>query len=186
MVTLTGHSTSGGVLWEQSRGAEPPLLTCWSHFSWCQQGYSWPSELQAHAASSCWIFHQLTSPNSSELLSSNSPPNQYLYLFLPWFRSNKDTKDAAEEHTESFSNVKTDNSHSSSLATDLSFYISEDKWVGDIWLTYLYKLKLAIPSHIFLLYMPRKYAQNFFYNLTKDCSGAHRLLVAWVTSSLLQ
>jgi len=52
----TGHSTSGEVAQEQSRAAESPPLTCWSCFSWCSPGYSWPSGLQVHIAGSFLIL----------------------------------------------------------------------------------------------------------------------------------
>ena len=61
----TGCSTPGGISGEQSRGAEPPPLTCWSSFSWCNPGYGLPPGRQAHIAGSYWIFHQLTLPNAS-------------------------------------------------------------------------------------------------------------------------
>jgi len=40
-------------------------LTCWLHFPWCNLGYSQPSGLQERIVGSCWIFHQLTTPNPS-------------------------------------------------------------------------------------------------------------------------
>lgn len=53
------------ISWEQSRGAESSLLTCWAGFSWCSPGYGWPSGLQVHVTSSCWIFHQPAPQNPS-------------------------------------------------------------------------------------------------------------------------
>jgi len=61
----TGHSTSGGVLQKQSRGAESPPLISWSCFSWCNPKYAWLPGLQAHITGSCWVFHKLTPPSSS-------------------------------------------------------------------------------------------------------------------------
>ena len=60
-----GCLTPGEVTPEQSRGAESPLLTCWSCFFWCSPGYSWPSWLWAHTARSRWASHQPAPPSSS-------------------------------------------------------------------------------------------------------------------------
>ena len=49
----------------ESRRAESPPLTCRSCFSWCNPGYGWPSGLQMCTAGSCWVFHQLKTPNPS-------------------------------------------------------------------------------------------------------------------------
>ena len=57
-----GHRTPGVVSPEQSRGAESPPSTCWSHFYCCRPGYSWSSEPRVHIARSCQTFHAPNSP----------------------------------------------------------------------------------------------------------------------------
>jgi len=71
-----GRRTPGGLSPEQSRGAESPHLTCWTHCFGCSPGYGWSSGLRVHIVGSCPAFHPpvLPSPSRQGCSQSLHPP----------------------------------------------------------------------------------------------------------------